>query len=125
MREVNVRSSRRSWLIVSLITITLVMIVGLVTADPGDPQLNTINGLVTDPLGGLPPPETKVFLVSPGGSIHGQANLEPSTGAFDLGPVPLGNYVLQAHPPDAGAYTPSMPVFLNITGGPVDAGVLA
>ena len=79
-----------------------------------------INGTVTSP-GGYPlPPGTVVKLFEPGSeTVHGQANVDLNTGAFSLGPVANGLYVLKAIPPVGSGYTQSPPVPVSVMGGPV------
>ncbi|MFQ5398925.1 MAG: hypothetical protein ACE5E7_04925 [Anaerolineae bacterium] len=85
---------------------------------------NIISGTVTDPSGGLPPAGTIVHMVTPDGDSFGNAAVDGS-GAFSLGPVPHGNYILQARPPAGSGFTPSLPVSLRMMGHPVNVGVLA
>lgn len=86
---------------------------------------NMITGTVTDPNGSLPPLLTLVHLLTPDGSSFGTAQVDDSTGTFNLGPVPNGNYILVAKAPGESAYTPSLPVSVHMMGSPVDVGVMA
>jgi len=64
--------------------------------------------MVTLPGGGLPVPSgTRVHLLNPNLSIHGDAPVNPATGAYSFGAVPPGAYVLRAIPPQVSDYTPS------------------
>ncbi|MCI0394501.1 MAG: carboxypeptidase-like regulatory domain-containing protein [Chloroflexi bacterium] len=113
------------WLVLTLLVVGLAgavafTAVGQVSAQPG-----LITGVVTDPAGGLPPAGAIVHLASPDGAVHGQAAVDPATGEFSLGPVANGNYILQAKPPAGSPFTPSLPEFLVVTGGPVNVGTLA
>ena len=81
----------------------------------------TINGTVTDPGGGTPPPGTVVKLFKPGlDTVFGQANVDPGTGNFSLGPVAGGVYILKAIPPEASGLTQSLPAPVSVLGGPVN-----
>ena len=67
----------------------------------------SISGAVTLPGGGLPVPGgTRVHLLNPNLSIHGDAPVNPATGAYSFGAVPPGVYVLRAIPPQVSDYTP-------------------
>ena len=68
----------------------------------------SISGTVTLPGGGLPVPGgTRVHLLNPDLSIHGDAPVNPATGAYSFGAAPPGGYALRAVPPPASDYTPS------------------
>jgi len=68
----------------------------------------SIGGTVTLPGGGLPVPSgTRVHLLNPNLSIHGDAPVNAATGAYSFGAVPPGVYVLRAIPPQASDFTPS------------------
>ncbi|MFQ5575690.1 MAG: carboxypeptidase-like regulatory domain-containing protein, partial [Anaerolineae bacterium] len=80
----------------------------------------TINGAVDGPDGSLPPAGTVVKLFEPGSeAVFGQAAVDPASGAFSIGPVPNGLYVLKAVPPAASGLTQSAPVPVSVLGGPV------
>ena len=97
----------------------------LATASVAYAQGGVITGTVTSP-GGWPLPDgilVKVF--SPGGwGVFGQANVDLDTGAFSLGPVPNGLYILRAVPPAGSEYTQSEPVPVSVFNAPVDVGVV-
>ena len=97
----------------------------LISAQQVQARVNLITGTVTDPDGGVPPAGSRVFLVSPDGDTHGEAQVDPVTGEFDLGPVVSGNYILQAHPPFGSEFTPSLPEFISMVGLPIDVGEMA
>ena len=86
---------------------------------------NLVSGIVTDPEGGIPPAQTIVHLVTPDGADYGTTQVDDLTGAFNLGPIPNGNYFLVAKVPGDSPYTPSLPVSINVVGSPVDVGTLA
>ena len=85
-----------------------------------------ISGQVSSP-GSYPlPAGTLVKLFDAGEeSIHGTALPDPVDGAFQLGPVPNGLYVIKAVPPAGSGYTQSLPRPVSIVNAPVNVGVLA
>ncbi|MFN2224660.1 MAG: collagen binding domain-containing protein, partial [Anaerolineae bacterium] len=89
-----------------------------------------VGGVVAGPEGGLPPEGTVVRLLKldgePGlpGSVFGQVDVDPATGAFGFGAVPNGNYLLRAVPPEASDLTPSLPLPVSVLGAPVDVGTV-
>jgi len=97
----------------------------LATASMAHAQGGAITGTVTSP-GGWPLPDgTLVKLFDPRGwDVFGQANVDRGTGAFSLGPVPNGLYVLKAVPPASSDYTQSEPVPVSVFNVPVDVGVV-
>ena len=101
----------------------LVLVLG--TAGVAYAQGGTITGTVSSPGGWPLPAGTVVKLFEPGGwEVLGQANADRDTGAFSLGPVPNGLYVLRAMPPAGSGYTQSEPVPVSVFNAPVDAGVV-
>ena len=84
-----------------------------------------VTGTVTSP-GGYPlPTGTKAKLFEPGRwDVFGQADVDVDTGAFSLGPVPNGLYVLKAVPPVGSGYTHSEPVLVSVLNGPVNVGTV-
>ncbi len=117
----------RRWLWLGMIMLLAALVVGMaftavsnVSAAP-----NLITGTVTDPSGGLPPAGTVAQLLAPDLTEHGSAAVDPSTGAFSLGPVANGNYIVRAKAPNGSGFTPSLPQSLLVTGSSVDAGILA
>ena len=86
---------------------------------------NLITGAVTDPLGGLPPAGSTAQIITPNGIVHGSAAVDETTGAFSLGPVANGSYIVRARPPTGSSFTPSLPHSLLVAGSPVDVGALA
>jgi hypothetical protein len=89
------------------------------------PNGGMISGVVTSP-GGYPLPEgTLVRLSDPmNGNARGEAQPDLNTGAFSLGPVPNGMYLVRAVPPLASGYTPSQPKPVHVFNAPVDTGEL-
>jgi hypothetical protein len=97
----------------------------LATADVAHAQGGAITGTVTSPGGWPLPSGTVVKLFEPGGwDAFGQANVDPDTGSFSLGPVPNGLYVLKAVPPARSGYTQSEPVPVSVFNTAVDVGTL-
>ncbi len=98
----------------------------LTTAGVAQAQGGTITGTVTSP-GGYPlPTGTQVKLFEPGHwDVFGQASVNVDTGAFSLGPVTNGLYVLKAVPPTSSGYTQSEPVPVSVLNGPVNVGTVA
>lgn len=124
MIEGHSRPSRRwPWLVLAALLVLLMMAVAFTTVTQAISQANLISGRVTDPDGGLPPAGTTVRLVSPPDAVHGSAAVDAS-GNFALGPVPNGNYVLQAAPPPGSGLTPSLPRPVLMIGSAIDVGVL-
>jgi len=95
------------------------------TTSVAQAQGGAITGTVTSP-GGYPlPAGTVVKLFEPNGwDVFGQANVNLSTGAFSLGPVPNGLYILKAVPPPSSGYTHSEPVPVSVFNAPVDVGTV-
>ena len=125
-----IHSKRWPWVALGFLLFLLVGGVALLPAGPAaaTPLLSQpgfITGMVSDPDGHPPPPQTRVYLTAPDGIVRGQTAVDPATGAFTLGPVANGYYVLQARPPAGSSYTPSLPRPVMVAGGPVDAGTLA
>ncbi len=89
-------------------------------------QGGAITGTVTSP-GGYPlPAGTVARLFEPSGwDVFGQANVDLNTGAFSIGPVPNGLYVLKAVPPTGSPYTQSEPVPVSVFNASVDVGPVA
>ena len=98
----------------------------LTTAGVAKAQGGTINGTVTSP-GGYPlPTGTKAKLFEPGHwDVLGQAVVDVNTGAFSLGPVPNGLYVVKAVPPAGSGYSHSEPVPVSVFNAPVNVGTVA
>jgi len=123
----NVKKTTFRWL--SLVAALALL---LTTAGVALAQGGTITGTVTSP-GGYPlPAETRVKLFEPayprppgGWDVFGQASVDMDTGAFSLGPVPNGLYVLKAVPPTGCGYTQSEPVPVSVFNAPVDVGTVA
>lgn len=117
----------RRWLWLGLILILAALTVGMAftAVSHASAAPNLITGTVTDPSGGLPPAGTIAQLLAPDLSVHGSAAVDPGTGAFSLGPVANGNYIIRAKAPDGSSYTPSLPYPLLVVGSSVDVGVLA
>jgi hypothetical protein len=68
----------------------------------------SISGTVTLPGGGLPVPDaTRVHLLKPDYTLHGDAQVNAATGAYSFGAAPPGVYLLRAVPPQGSDYTPS------------------
>ncbi len=114
---------RKLWLALGLVALVL-LVLGLapfrVRAQGGQ-----IQGTVQTPDGGSLPAGTKVKLYDPAGQeLHGAAAVDPATGAFALGPVPNGLYLLRAEPPLGSGYTPSLPKVVSIFNGGVNVGIL-
>lgn len=94
------------------LALCLVLIGGAGLAFGGDAPGFAISGVVTGPGGALPLPagQTVVKLLEANGeTVRGQAVADNATGAFSLGPVPGGLYLLRADPPAASGLTPSVP----------------
>ncbi len=80
----------------------------------------TISGTVNSPAGYPLPAGTVVKLFEPGSeTVLGQAQVDSGSGAFSIGPVSNGLYVLKAAPPAASGFTQSEPVPVSVLGGPV------
>lgn len=111
---------RLKWLSPAVALVLLLTTVGIAQAQGG-----TITGTVTSP-GGYPlPAGTLVKLFKPGEwDVFGQANVDVDTGAFGLGPVSNGLYVLKAVPPTGSGYTQSEPVLVSVLSGSVDVGTV-
>ena len=117
---------KRVFILCGLLTAMAALIgIGFTAVSPTHAAVTLISGTVTDPTGSSPPASTLVHLVTPGGDAYGTAQVDDLSGAFSLGPVPNGNYTLVATVPGDSPYTPSLPVSINVTGTPVDAGTLA
>ncbi len=123
MTEVHSPPRRWPWILLTGLFLLTAGMAFLATGQ-AQAQVGLISGTVTDPDGGLPPPDSRVFLLSPDGSTHGQAMVDPASGDFNLGPVAYGNYILQARPPAGTAFTPSLPEPVLVTGAPVNVGTL-
>lgn len=117
----------RRWLWLGLILLLAALVVGMAftAVSQASAAPNLITGTITDPLGGLPPANTIAQLITPDGAVHGSAAVDEATGAFSLGPVANGNYVVRAKPPAGSSYTPSLPHSLLVTGSSIDVGTLA
>lgn len=90
------------------------------------PTSGTISGTVSSPFGYPLPGGTVVKLFQPGSeSVYGQANANTANGAFSLGPVPNGLYVLKAVPPSGSGLTQSVPKWVSVIGAPVNVGEIA
>jgi len=97
----------------------------LATANVVHAQGGAITGTVTSPGGWPLPSGTVVKLFEPGRwDAFGQANVDPNTGGFSLGPVPNGLYILKAVPPAASGYTQSEPIPVSVFNTAVDVGIL-
>jgi len=107
------------------LSLAVVLALLLTTASIAQAQGGTISGTVTSP-GGYPlPAGTRVKLFEPGHwDVFGQANVDANTGAFSLGPVSNGLYVLKAVPPAGSGYTQSEPVLVSVLNGPVNVGTV-
>ncbi len=82
-----------------------------------------VNGTVTSPRGFPLPAGTVVRLFEPGGeTVFGEALPDLNTGAFSLGPVPNGFYVLKAVPPESSGLTQSEFVPVSVHNAPVGVG---
>ncbi len=111
------------WLALPLgLTLVLVLVSVIAVQAMG----GTISGTVSSP-GGYPlPAGTVVKLFEPGTeTVFGQANVDPANGAFNLGPVPDGVYILKAIPPLNSGFTQSVPVPVSVLGGPVSGVTLS
>ncbi len=120
------RKRRWPWLalvVFAALLIGVMAFTAVTQAEPSGPNANLITGVVTDTDGNVPPANTYVYLISPPNETFGAAQVDGS-GNFNLGPVPNGNYILQAQAPGSG-FTPSLPYSLLMTGGPEDVGTLA
>ena len=108
------------WLSLAAALALLLTTAGIVQAQGG-----MITGTVTSP-GGYPlPTGTRVKLFELGQwDVLGQAVVDVDTGAFSLGPVPNGLYVLKAVPPIGSEYTHSEPVTVSVFNAPVDVGMV-
>lgn len=85
-----------------------------------------ISGTVTSPLGYPLPEGTVVKLFEAGqDTVRGQAQPDLANGAFNLGPLPNGLYVIKAVPPEASGLTQSEPAPVSIANAPVEVGALA
>ncbi len=86
----------------------------------------TISGAITSP-GGYPlPAGTVVNLLEPGtDAVRGQATPNPGDGAFSIGPVSNGLYLLRAVPTAASGFTPSLPQLVSVFNAPVSGIALA
>ncbi|MCA9988578.1 MAG: carboxypeptidase regulatory-like domain-containing protein, partial [Anaerolineales bacterium] len=117
------QAKTKRWSLIALVLLISLTAGTLLFAAPEvQARVNLITGVVTDPAGNLPPAGSRVILVSPDGTTHGEAAVDPATGAFDLGPVVSGNYILQAWPPFGAGLTPSLPQFISMVGLPIDLG---
>ncbi|MDY6876026.1 MAG: carboxypeptidase-like regulatory domain-containing protein [Chloroflexota bacterium] len=117
----NSKKATLNWLSLGAALVLLLTTAGIAQAQGG-----MITGTVTSP-GGYPlPAGTRAKLFEPGGwDAFGQAVVDVDTGAFSLGPVTNGLYVLKAVPPADSGYTQSEPVPVSVFNGPVDVGVVA
>ncbi|MEA3339621.1 MAG: carboxypeptidase-like regulatory domain-containing protein, partial [Chloroflexota bacterium] len=115
----NVKKAALKWLSLAAALALLSTTAGVAQACGG-----TITGTVTSPGGYSLPTGTRVKLYEPGRwDVFGQADVDD--GAFSLGPVPNGLYVLKAVPPAGSGYAHSEPVLVSVFNGPVDVGTVA
>lgn len=119
------KAKRWSWIGFILLVVLFAGTVFLTVPGQAAPQTGLISGFVTDPAGALPPAGTIIRLITPDGTQHGQATVSPATGAFSLGPVLNGNYLLRAHPPAGSPFTPSLPYSLLVLNANVNVGPIA
>ncbi len=93
---------------------------------PVQAQSGLIQGQVLSPTGFPLPNGTVVRLYDPTGqTVHGETRPDLNTGAFQIGPVPRGLYLLRAIPPANSGLTPSLPKPVIVMGSqPVNAGQL-
>ncbi len=119
--KVNAKKTTSVWLSFAAALVLLLSTAGVAYAQGG-----TITGTISSP-GGYPlPAGTVAKLFQPGGwDVFGQAQVDVHTGAFSLGPVPNGLYVLKAVPPAGSGYTQSEPVPVSVFNAPVNVGVVA
>ncbi len=107
------------------------LIWGLVSALPAAAQPASalggmVSGTVTSPDGFPLPAGTRVKVFEPGAeSVVAQAQPDLATGAFSIGPLPNGLYLLKAVPPESSGLTHSMPVPFSVLNAPVDVGAVA
>ncbi|GAB4527771.1 MAG: hypothetical protein Fur0018_13560 [Anaerolineales bacterium] len=123
---------KREWLFAVPLLLALAFLTGaLWSAQPAAAETaqalgGMVNGVVTSPDGFPLSAGTHVKLFAPGSeTLLGQALPDLNTGAFSLGPVPNGLYVIKAVPPAASGLTQSLPHLLAVHNAPVDAGDLA
>lgn len=102
----------------------LVLLAGATAVSYALPVNAVLTGHVTDPNGQLPPNGTAVTLHAPDGHEYGHA-VVLGDGSFSLGPVPNGNYILQAEALAGSGFSPSFPLFLLVGESPLDVGTLA
>ncbi len=108
------------------IIILLVVALGVSSPAAASPDSGMVTGNVTSP-GGYPlPAGTLVRLFDPTGEIvRGTAIPNLDTGAFSLGPLHNGMYVLKAVPPEISGYTQSLPAAVSVVNTNVDVGSVA
>lgn len=81
----------------------------------------TINGQVLSPDGFPLPPGTVVRLFDPGEvTLFGQVSPDLDTGAYSLGPVANGLYVVKAVPPPGSGLSQSFPHLVSVVNNPVN-----
>jgi len=123
---------KRKWLLMAPLFLALVLLaVALWGARPAAAEAahalgGMVSGVVTAP-GSTPlPVGTRVKLFDPSGqTLVGQAQPDLASGAFSLGPVSNGLYVIKAVPPTGSGLTQSLPHPFAVHNAPVDVGTLA
>jgi len=94
-------------------------------AQPASVLGGMVSGTVTSPDGFPLPAGTRVKVFEPGAeSVVAQAQPDLTTGAFSIGPLPNGLYVLKAVPPQSSGLTHSMPLPFSVLNAPVDVGAV-
>ena len=113
------RFRKLRWLGIPLGGLVLALVFGWAVR-PAYAQVGLISGQVTSPEGYPLPGGTLVKLFDPGETnLFGQAAPAVDDGAFSLGPVPNGLYLLKAVPPPGSGLTQSLPRLVSVVNNPV------